>query len=261
MLYPSEADINGSEAAFAALWRVLLEKDSVAIVRYVRVDGAEPVFMALFPEREQVHAATGEQAMPPCLFGVTLPFQDELRSVPVDSCDRVAAGLVPTKRGLVQAADALVDSLTGPAYNVLDPALQISNPVLQSFYGALESVALDLHSSELAQGSVDHSSFESLGISLEAARALKEFAGAIPSGHGGGGAGSKRAFGEEGGSSRPAKKVRTSVYGEDEWRAKAEEGTLGKNTVEELKSGLTLFKLKLTGKKEDLIARLLEHLQ
>ena len=285
MIYPSEADIEGSEAAFAALWRVLIEKECVAIVRYVRADGAEPAFMALFPEREQL-GEDGGQAMPPCLFGVTLPYQDELRSIPAEAVDVVAAGAVRARAPLLRAAAAVVDAMSGPAYDVLDPATQLSNPQLQSFYGALETLALGLPPHETADSRMDQSLPAAAASALAAppavlAEALGAFAqaaalppareggkvgggkrraggGAGGSGSGGGGGGGEEE-GEEG-SARPAKKSRVSALTEEEWRELAEQGKLSTKTVDDLKSGLALCSLKLGGKKEELIERLTAHL-
>ena len=139
MVYPYEQEIKGSTQVFAALWQTLIQKDKIAIARYVRTQGSEPKFVALVPERERTHA-TGKQEMPPCLYAVTLPFAQDQRAISADNVDIYCADVEPDH---LDAARALVRALQRPdGFDLLRSPP--SNPRLQVFYATLEGLALNL---------------------------------------------------------------------------------------------------------------------
>jgi ATP-dependent DNA helicase 2 subunit 1 len=145
MVYPFEHEIAGSTRVFAALWQTLIEKDKIAVARYVRAQGSEPKFVALVPERERVRA-TGEQDMPPCLYAVTLPFATDQRAVPADAVDTACADVPAPALG---AARDLVAALSLPgAFDLFRSPP--GNPRLQAFYATLEGFALNLCPDEVA---------------------------------------------------------------------------------------------------------------
>jgi ATP-dependent DNA helicase 2 subunit 1 len=258
LIYPSDGDIAGSTAAFAALWRVCLVREKLAVVRFVRADGAPPTFMALLPEAERL-AEDGTQALPPCMFGVTLPYEDEVRAVPVEAVDTGAAGACLAAPGLLGAAGALVDALSAPPYDPL--GVLPSNPRLQSFFGALEAAALGVPLGGEGGAPLEDASLPPAAAALPApARAaLEAFRAALPAPPPPPAAKRARAEGsEEGGDGGRAKRERVSELDEEGWRA-LDLTALERKTVDDLKAGLALFGLKLSGKKADLIERLLAH--
>jgi hypothetical protein len=143
MVYPYEREITGSTQVFAALWQTLIQKNKIAIARYVRTKSSEPKYVALVPERERVRA-NGEQDVPPCLYAVTLHFASDRRSIPVDAV--VATAIVPPSK--VDAARQLVLSLQRPeGFDFFHSPP--SNPHLQAFYNTLEGIALNLRPEQI----------------------------------------------------------------------------------------------------------------
>ena len=258
LIYPSDSDISGSESAFGSMWKAMLEKNSVAVVRYVRAEGAEPVFMALIPEQELL-SDSGEQVAPPCFYAITLPFQNELRSVPPDVVEKGSASALSSTPSLMNAALDVVDSFMGPGINLADPSTLIPNPFLQNFYGTLEGIALNLPGSETGQKSdlsmplpvTTTSQIESLLCFRSALSA----AGTV-SGNRKLGAGTKRKNSSENQGVKQSKSARISELSEEEWKCAAVEGKLSDFTVDVLKGGLAFFGLKISGVKKDLVERL-----
>jgi ATP-dependent DNA helicase 2 subunit 1 len=267
LVYPFDKEIGGSVAAFAALWQTLIERDMVAIVRYVRTDGSAPKFMALLPERERTSEA-GEQEMPPCMYAITLPFAEDQREVDAAKVDTGAAAAAAAQPELASAARSLVSALLAPeGYDLLrsPPA----NPLLQTFYAKLEGAALNLKPEEMP-ALRDESMPDAAALSeaqLAAIQSFKASVGSLPVAAAAPAASRKRAAGagsgagaEEGGAEASSKKPRVSALSEAEWRALASEPEqLRKKTVEELKGALASFGCKLSGKKEDLVMRLQSH--
>jgi hypothetical protein len=143
MVYPYEREITGSTQVFAALWQSLIQKNKIAIARYVRTKSSEPKYVALVPERERVRA-NGEQDVPPCLYAVTLHFASDRRSIPVDAVAATAS--VPQSK--VDAARQLVLSLQRPeGFDFFHSPP--SNPHLQAFYNTLEGIALNLRPDQI----------------------------------------------------------------------------------------------------------------
>ncbi|CAE7823380.1 XRCC6, partial [Symbiodinium sp. KB8] len=132
-VFPHEALVSGSTAAFIALHRALVAQERVGIVRFVPREGAPPVLAALVPAHERVDVDSRRQVEPAGMYIVRLPFADDIRlNVPVP--DTPAA----VSDASVQAAEALIQRLSLPAFH---PS-QSDNPVLQKWFSSTEALAL-----------------------------------------------------------------------------------------------------------------------
>ncbi|CAO1621127.1 unnamed protein product [Parajaminaea phylloscopi] len=131
-IFPTEAEYLGSQRAFAALSRVMLEKDKLAIGVFLARPASIPEFVALLPQAEE---RNGEelQTEPPGMHVIHLPFADDIREMP----EAFSTTLEATDEE-VAAAGRFVKAYTRNA--AFNPDFY-PNPGLGYHYEALKAVA------------------------------------------------------------------------------------------------------------------------
>ncbi|KAH5309698.1 ATP-dependent DNA helicase II subunit 1 [Parastagonospora nodorum] len=134
-IYPSEADFIGSTRVFSALQQKLLKSKKMGLVWFIARRNAAPVLSALIPAEEQTNE-DGEQAMPPGLWLVPLPWADDIRQFPSPAAD-----VLKTTDALTDKMRIIIEQLQLPK-GVYDPA-KYPNPDLQWFYRILQAMALE----------------------------------------------------------------------------------------------------------------------
>jgi ATP-dependent DNA helicase 2 subunit 1 len=80
-IYPSESDFIGSTRVFSALQQKLLKSKKMGLAWFIARRNAAPVITAIIPGEERFDES-GEQAMPPGLWLIPLPFADDIRQAP-----------------------------------------------------------------------------------------------------------------------------------------------------------------------------------
>lgn len=131
-MYPNERGVVGSSALCQALIDRLLEKDLMAMVRYIARRSAEPVLVALLPQAEVVDE-DGVQTRNPGFHMVRLPWGEEIRQINIPAPE--VTGQPP---GLLEAARDAINSMRLDAFR---PGCA-ENPVLQRHYAAVQALAL-----------------------------------------------------------------------------------------------------------------------
>jgi ATP-dependent DNA helicase 2 subunit 1 len=134
-IYPSEADYVGSTRVFSALHQKLIKSQKMGLVWFIARRNASPILSALIPAEEKTNN-DGDQAMPPGLWLIPLPFADDIRQFP----DQAEKPLVTTDE-LTDKMRIIVEQLQLPK-GVYDPA-KYPNPELQWFYRILQAMALE----------------------------------------------------------------------------------------------------------------------
>ena len=134
-IYPSEADFIGSTRVFSALQQKLLKSKKMGLVWFIARRNASPTLCALVPAEERINE-DGEQAMPPGLWLIPLPFADDLRQFPEQ-----AVTPLKTTDALTDKMRLIIEQLQLPK-GVYDPS-KYPNPDLQWFYRILQGLALE----------------------------------------------------------------------------------------------------------------------
>jgi ATP-dependent DNA helicase 2 subunit 1 len=140
-IYPSETDYIGSSRVFSALQQKLIQDRKIGVAWFIARKNATPVLAAIYPGEEQLND-DGEQAMPPGLWIIPLPFADDIRQNP--------------ETILVSAPDVLKDKMRVIIQQLQLPKARYDpnrypNPSLQWFYRILQALALDEELPEQAE--------------------------------------------------------------------------------------------------------------
>ncbi|EPZ36969.1 Ku70/Ku80 beta-barrel domain-containing protein [Rozella allomycis CSF55] len=86
-IYPDDSQVKQSSLFFSHFLDKLEAKGKIAICRYIARDYSKPSIVALLPQKEQFDE-NGIQIKPPGAHLITLPFADDLRSLPNDSIQK-----------------------------------------------------------------------------------------------------------------------------------------------------------------------------
>ncbi|KAJ4461239.1 putative X-ray repair cross-complementing protein 5 [Paratrimastix pyriformis] len=220
-MYPCEDLITGSTTAFVALWTRMLERKLIAEER-LREDGS--------------------QLSPPGFSIIALPWADDIRDLKVDPSPEK-----PT-RDQVMKAKAMISKLT-----IDFSSDDFANPVIQRHYAALQALALGHDTSvvdevpDLTMPATEHfQRHEDL---------ITDFAQATA------GAAKPRKRGAEGDAKEEKKKAPRHEAPTDDaaWKAVCEDGSVKKLNMDQLKAFLKGKRLATSGKKDDLVQRVMKH--
>jgi ATP-dependent DNA helicase 2 subunit 1 len=134
-VYPDERTISGSAAICSALIQCMIEKERIAIVRYIARKTSVPVMAALVPQAECEDTNGTEPVSPPGFHMILLPWGEEIRDL-----------RFPLPEGFVKApppvlADAARNAIQGMRLDDFVPGC-VPNPVLQMHYAAVQALAL-----------------------------------------------------------------------------------------------------------------------
>ncbi|KIO25056.1 hypothetical protein M407DRAFT_76204 [Tulasnella calospora MUT 4182] len=131
-IYPDESVYSGSTRTFNALLKATINRNKVALVRFLPRRASTPVFAVLLPQAERV-TEQGQQ-VPPGFHVITLPFADDIRAPELGELKGAA-------EEQTDLACKLIEKLTlkGQGY-VPDTYL---NPALGLHYGQLQATAFN----------------------------------------------------------------------------------------------------------------------
>ncbi|KAG9028838.1 ATP-dependent DNA helicase II subunit 1 [Tulasnella sp. UAMH 9824] len=131
-IYPDESVYSGSTRTFNALLKATINRNKVALVRFLPRRASTPVFAALLPQAEKV-TEQGQQ-VPPGFHVITLPFADDIRAPDLGELKGAA-------EEQTDLACKIIEKLTlkGQGY-VPDTYL---NPALGLHYGQLQATAFN----------------------------------------------------------------------------------------------------------------------
>lgn len=137
-LYPGDKTVKGSSILFEAFLRDLLKKDLIAMVRFSRTASSKPQFAAILPQREKLDPDDNEtQIEPPGMQLLPLPCAEDIRFNPQP--DNIMTPLDHETQALM---DDIVGKMTLPA-DEFEYTRDIENPALRAFYATLQALALD----------------------------------------------------------------------------------------------------------------------
>ncbi|CAG9331717.1 unnamed protein product [Blepharisma stoltei] len=220
-IYPEDNRIRGSSQVINSLINAMIKLNKVGMVRIIPRQGALVRFGALLPSLE-----------PPGFNLVFLPFADDMRN-PENIKGPGQANLAPDD--LVKSAANMIQHIQIAEYNIHN----YFNPTIQHFYTRLEALALDAPE---PQPIIDALEPDEEGIQKNR-QFIEGFFDHAPEGN------RKR---QREPASAPAKKVKN-----DSGKSQYSEAELKKMKVNELKDICDSLGLPKTGRKDELIERIL----
>ncbi|KAK1271154.1 ATP-dependent DNA helicase 2 subunit KU70 [Acorus gramineus] len=249
-IFPSDEELIGSTRIFIALHRSMLRLGRFALAFYG--SSSHPQMVALVAQ-EEITSSSG-QVEPPGMHMIYLPYSDDIRHVEEARVDNDAA--LWATEDQIKKASVLLKRINLKEFSVC----QFANPALQRHYGILQALALDEDEMpEIKDETLpDEEALSRPGI----ANAIEEFKVAVY------GENyeeeSKAAATKTSGPAAKKRKVMAETAVKEcanyDWPDLAENGKLKERTVVELKFYLTAHSLPVSGKKEDLISRILTHM-
>mmetsp|Transcript_10790 Transcript_10790/g.32395 ORF Transcript_10790/g.32395 Transcript_10790/m.32395 type:complete len:646 (-) Transcript_10790:2779-4716(-) len=243
--YPSEALLQGSTAAFIAVFEEMLDRGMLAVACVVLNNKTSPKLVALLPT-EYSADQDGVQIEPNGFQIIQLPFSDDLRA-PEGEPILAGAPQTPVPPAAVDAATGLIESLN------LDFVVgEWSNPVLQRYYQALEHRAMGEDVPEQDDSADD--TLPDPAKFTQAAPSIQAFKDLV---YGEGFSGDVNPA-PKGGTKRRAEATQDSS--QVDVRGHHALQTLNKLTIADLKAFLKSERQPVTGKKADLISRVEAHL-
>ncbi|XP_070199251.1 X-ray repair cross-complementing protein 5-like isoform X2 [Littorina saxatilis] len=240
-LYPDEGSVTGSTTLFTALLRKCLDRDVVAICKYVPGKSNPPKFAALLPQDEELDEHK-VQTTPPGFHVIFLPFADDFRKVKYEETPKA-------NEDQVEAAKEVVKKLKFQFSSEM-----FENPVLQNHWRNIEALALDRDEPDAM---IDYTMPADDKITKKAGSAIREFRDLVfPADYAPGQ--KKRAAPSESAAAKRAKAAETSVTLDLETEARA--GRLGKLTVAVLKEAARNANIPcLATRKADIIDAISDH--
>lgn len=241
LIYPEDSLISGSTTLFNALLIKCLEKEVMAVCRYIPRRNTPPCFIALVPQ-EEVLDEQNVQTAPPGFHLIFLPYADDKRNI--DFTEKVSANQ--------EQVDKMKEIVQKLRFKYRSDSFE--NPVLQQHYMNLEALALDLMEPEKAE---DLTVPKTEAIDNRIGNLVEEFKQLVyPPGYDPEGKATKRKQGD--GSGQLEKKAKIEIS-EVDLKNHVQKGTLGKLTVPLLKDVCKTYGLKGGGKKQELLDLITEH--
>jgi len=234
-IYPDEMAYSGSKRTFSALLRSMIKKKKIGLALSVTRRNSTPLFCAILPQAEKTDE--GGWTDPAGFHLIPLPFADDIRAAPIEEAFRASDEIKDAARAWIDKLS--VKNGTYPPDSYPNPALAYHNAQLQAsaFREEFDPESFE----DLTEPKIEmiHKRAGSLIRAWKVALVNDKSANtviAIP--------GSKR-------------KADVSVD-EAEIRSKCEVGALEKLRVDQLKEFLKAKGLPVSGKKADLIERVVE---
>ncbi|XP_053110209.1 X-ray repair cross-complementing protein 6 isoform X1 [Hemicordylus capensis] len=241
-IYPDESLISGSTTLFSALLTKCLEKEVMAICKYIPRRNTPPKFIALVPQEEELDEQN-VQIAPSGFHLIFLPYADDKRKI--DCTEKVSANQ--------EQVDKMKEIVQKLRFKYRSDSFE--NPVLQQHYMNLEALALDLMEPEKAE---DLTMPKAEVMDSRLGNLVDEFKQLVyPPGYDPEGKPTKRKQAGNG-TGTPEKKAKVEIS-EEELRNHVKKGTLGKLTVAVLKDVCQIYKLKGGGKKQELLDVVTKH--
>lgn len=256
-IHPDESRVKGSATLFTALLQDMVAKKVVGVALYARTKRASPRVVVMLPLLE-ADGGDGEPEVVGCNL-IPLPFDGECRrsintGIAYDlenmsGVDGLVEAANPNIHSAIASAETLIRKLQlGETFDYRD----LENPAIQNFYAVLQAVALSQSQTEWSpEDDMLQPSPEHLAAASEEIAALCHVTGCDQgSAHTTGSKSKKR--------SADADKESAGKASSSSKKSKAEDGSLAKKTVAELKEMCKELKLPVSGTKQVLIDRLEE---
>ncbi|KAK2178913.1 hypothetical protein NP493_525g06064 [Ridgeia piscesae] len=159
-IYPDEGSVKGSTTLFTAMLKKCLEKDKVAICRYIPRKNTPPRFVVLLPQAEELDEHN-VQVLPPGFHVIFLPFADDFRKLDFSEIKtRASTEQVDKAKEIVKKLQFVFSSEN------------FENPTLQRYYANVEAMALDTDQPEEVE---DYTMPNDEKMQKRAGRLLEEF--------------------------------------------------------------------------------------
>jgi ATP-dependent DNA helicase 2 subunit 1 len=238
-VYPNEREVKGSAALCSTLINIMLERNLMALVRYIPRKSHEPFLAALLPQAESEDISG--QAKPPGLNMIRLPFADEIRELhfPANPNVDISEEARNGARDLVQAM----------RLDLFTPGC-VENPVLQKHYAAVQALALEEQQPEATEDmlKLDESALAEKSTVIQAWRSSVEAnlgSMAIPAQDGSGADGR-----------RVKQRISVQDINSESMQAMIKTGEVERLTVAQMKDFLVSQGVAISGKRADLLARI-----
>jgi len=243
-LYPHEDTVRGSRVVFSALLQRCVERQVIAICKFKPRSTAEMSYVALVPQQEEVNDGGG-QDQAPGFHVVYLPFLDDLRPLPITSINTRQVS-----QGAVQAAKEVISKLKLRRFQAVESV------GLQSHYRMIEAHALKKTTLTPPE---DETVPDLERMTKKLGARSKQFLDEVyEEGYQPGAVPAKKLKGE----GVDAKKKLKEEGGEVDMEALHRAGTLGKLTVDQIKTWLKVRGVAIGNKKKaelvELVVRQLE---
>lgn len=265
-IFPTEAEYLGSQRAFSALLKAMVAKNKIAIAIFMARPTSIPDFVAILPQAEE-RSPEGTQLEPPGMNLVFLPFADDIREMP-----EAFARTQQASDEHVTAAGRFIKAYTRNA--AFNPDFYPS-PSLEFHYARLKAIALnDIAFDEALRNLSDKTMPDYEGIDARAGQFIRAWdelitrdAKAVRAELNATGAPGGR-DGASSNTTRVSDKKRPYVYDDKEEErlvrlhldGELTEGKGKKVTVEVLKAACEHYRLSKSGRKEEILDRLVPHL-
>jgi ATP-dependent DNA helicase 2 subunit 1 len=254
-VYPDERTIAGSAAICSALINCMLERQRIAIVRYIARRTSVPVLAALVPQAECEDTSATEPISPPGFHMILLPWSEEIRDLHFPLPDGFVKEPPPV------LAEAARNGINAMRLDGFVPGC-VDNPVLQMHYAAVQALAL---AEEAPEQTPDVLWPDERTLS-EKADVLKAWKSAIDAAVPGTGAKRSDAYGADAAFGadpfavpRPAKAARREgphvPLSLEQMREAVRSGEVERMSVPELRDWLKSQNVSSSGKKNDLVDR------
>ena len=243
--YPNDYQIKGSKKAFATLHASMLRKNVMGVGELLLRVTAVSRLVAIVPQEEERHVEHAgddeeifKQLAPQGFLLIPLAFQDDMREMP--NTPDFGPG-----RDMVDAAIELIK------HQNIEESIEIGssfeNPVLKMFWNYIESVALGTPLDDFSEG--DDTVMNVDGILAVAGPKIDAFIRTIP---------------EEIIETQLTKKRKTPKIVPDQtgidWNDEYVNDTFYELRIDELKAYLRSYGLRLSGRKDDIIDRIKNHM-
>ncbi|KIY53908.1 Ku DNA-binding complex, Ku70 subunit [Fistulina hepatica ATCC 64428] len=241
-IYPDELTYAGSKRTFSALLKSMVKKNKIGLVRVLTRRNASPVFCAMVPQEERHDA--DDWVEPPGFHLIQLPFADEIRSAKVTegrTATKWMDKLTMKNKKFPRRATYIPDSYPNPALAYHNEQLQAT--AFQEEYNGedfedLTAPPLDMIHERA--GAMMKAWKDRLSLNDAANEVIVTKSATT---------GTKRKTSEN------------PDYDDTEIRSRYESGTLAKMRVDEMKEFLKAHALPVSGKKADLLDRVIDYLQ
>lgn len=245
-VYPSDEEVIGSTRIFIALHRSMLRLKRFAVAFYGSNTRSQLVALVA---QDEIMTASG-QVEPPGMHMIYLPYSDDIRQIEELHTDTDSVPLATEDQ--INKATAVVKRIDLKDFSVC----QFANPALQRHYAVLQALALD--EDEMPEIKEETAPDEEGMARPGIVKALEEFKNSVY--------GENYEDGNEGKVSDASRKRKASSenavkeYSNYDWAKLAEDGQLKDLTAIELKYYLAAHGLPVSGKKEALVTRILNHM-
>jgi ATP-dependent DNA helicase 2 subunit 1 len=257
-IYPDENVVKGSSKLFKVLLDQCLARDVVAVCRYIPRQNAQPFFVALVPQAEELDESNMQVASSG-FHVIFLPFSEDFRTLHFEESPKASTEQIDKAKEVIKKLTFKYqpDAFENPGGHITNVTGPPMRKVLQKHYRYLEAIALEHDEveevSDLTQPDQDR-------ITRRAGALLEQFKELVyPSGYDPDQKPANKRKAPASSDGPSAKRTRSSSEDVDV-EAEARKGNLQKVTMAVLKAYLKGVGLKTSGKKQDLIEAVNDHL-